>query len=201
MVRRVGSLGLAAVVTFGLFYLMHALVILTAQAQQTDFVSANIEFVRVPRDSEVQTKKKPDRPKAEQPPPPKIEAPRAKRPQLNDPNSSLGIPTPNFGKVSQDNPFGTMGAVPLVRIAPEYPRRAAQMGLGGWVLLEFDISPIGTTENVRVIDSEPPRTFDRAAIRAVQRFKYRPKVEDGKPLTQTGMQIVITFDPPKDSTQ
>ena len=87
-----------------------------------------------------------------------------------------------------------MDAVPLVRIQPEYPRRAAQLGLKGWVHLRFTVTTLGTVENVQVVDSDPPRTFDRAASRAVEKFKYRPKVVDGQPVEQHGVEIVITFD-------
>ena len=68
------------------------------------------------------------------------------------------------------------------------------MGLKGWVLVEFTVTTLGTTKDIRVADSEPKRTFDRSAMRAVKKFKYRPKVVDGKPVVQHGVQIVITFD-------
>jgi protein TonB len=45
-----------------------------------------------------------------------------------------------------------------------------------------------------VVDSEPPRVFDRAALRAVARWKYRPKVEDGAAVVRHGVMVVLTFE-------
>ena len=61
-----------------------------------------------------------------------------------------------------------------VRVEPVYPERAAQRGIEGFVLLEFHVDLTGTTSNVRVIDADPAGTFDREAIRAVERWVFRP---------------------------
>ncbi len=197
MVRRLGSGGLAVVVTFGLFWIMHYLVILKAQFKETNIQSANIDFVRVKEDTSANRKDRrlPEKVQQTKPPPaPKLNM-SANRPDLGDSSGPvIGIPSaditsgPALGAAVSD-----MDAVPLVRIAAEYPRRAAQLGLTGWVLLEFTVTTAGTTENIRVVDSEPPRTFDKSAMRAVKKFKYRPKVVDGQPVVQHGVQIVISY--------
>ncbi len=198
MVRRIGSAAIAVFVTFGLFWIMHWLVIMNAEYQKTDFQQINVDFVRVKEDSNANTKerKMPDKVQQNTPPPtPKINA-ATNRPDLGDTGGPvIGIPTsdisggPKLGAALSD-----MDAVPLVRIAPEYPRRAAQLNLKGWVLLEFTVTTAGATKDIRVVDAEPQRTFDRSASRAVAKFKYRPKVVDGQPVEQQGVQIVITFD-------
>jgi protein TonB len=48
-------------------------------------------------------------------------------------------------------------------------------GQEGWVLLEFDITEVGTVDNVKVIESEPRRVFDSSARRALLKWKYKPK--------------------------
>ena len=197
MVRRLGSGGMAVIITFGLFWIMHYLVILTAEAKETDIQSANIDFVRVKEDSAAARKDRrlPDKVQQNKPPPtPKVNL-SANRPNLDSGGPVIGIPSADIaGGPALGAALSDMDAVPLVRIAPEYPRRAAQLNLKGWVLLEFTVTTTGTTENIRVVDSEPPRTFDRAAMRAVKKFKYRPKVVDGRPVVQHGVQIVISFD-------
>jgi len=199
MVRRIGSGGVAVLVTFGLFWIMHALVILNAQFEETNIKSANIDFVRVKEDSNLNTKERrmPDKVQQNTPPPtPKVNM-SANRPDLGNAGGPvIGIPAAEIaGGPALGAALSDMDAVPLVRIAPEYPRRAAQLGLAGWVLLEFTVTTTGATQDVRVVDAEPERTFDRAAIKAVEKFKYRPKVVDGQPVVQHGVQIVISFDP------
>lgn len=85
-------------------------------------------------------------------------------------------------------------AMPVVRIPPHYPQRALRLGIEGWVLLEFTINAAGDVEGVRVVDSEPPDTFDRESIRAIQGWKYQPKVVNGRPIKQPGMREIIVFE-------
>jgi protein TonB len=66
-------------------------------------------------------------------------------------------------------------------------------GIEGWVLLEFAISPLGQAIEPSVIDADPKGTFDRAAINAVKRWKYRPMVENGKAAVRPGVRQLISF--------
>lgn len=196
--RRAASAALAVVVTFGLFYLMFVLSFLQAEPEATNFKTVNIDFVRQKDDSDANRKNRemPKKVAKNTPPPtPKLNM-SASRPNLGDAGGPvIGIPAADMAAGGGiGGALSDMDAVPLVRIQPEYPRRAAQLGLKGWVHLRFTVTTLGATENVSVVDSEPPRTFDRAAIRAVQKFKYRPKVVDGTPVIQNGVEVVITFD-------
>ena len=72
--------------------------------------------------------------------------------------------------------------IPLVRIAPQYPRNAARDGIEGWVKMEFTINKAGTVSDPKVLESKPRRVFDRAARRAILKWKFKPRVVDGKPV-------------------
>lgn len=199
--RRALSLAGAAVISFALLWLMHALIVGEAQRGRDEVRGTVVDFVRLKQESETETKRrtlpKKQIDQSRPPPVPDIRAARAARPELGDPTAGVvAIPAselatgPRAGAALSD-----MDAVPLVRIAPEYPARAAARGIGGWVLLEFTVTTAGATKDVRVADSEPPGTFDRVAIKAVERFKYRPKVVNGRPVEQHGVQVVLDFDP------
>lgn len=199
--RRALSLAGAAVISFALLWLMHALIAAEAQRGGDEVRGTVVDFVRLKQESETETKRrtlpKKQIDQSRPPPVPDIRAPRAPRPELGDPNAGVvAIPAaelaagPKAGAALSD-----MDAVPLVRIAPEYPARAASRGIGGWVLLEFSVTTAGSTKDVRVVDSDPPGTFDRVAVKAVERFKYRPKVVNGRPVEQHGVQVVLDFDP------
>jgi periplasmic protein TonB len=82
----------------------------------------------------------------------------------------------------------------LVRINPEYPSRARSRGVEGWVQIEFTITPAGTVKDPKVIDAEPKGLFERAALEAISRWKYNPKVEEGRPVERRGIQIVLRFE-------
>ncbi len=197
--RYVYALALGAAVTFGLFFLMQSLIAYGSARKQDEVMGRVIDFVMINKDSETQTKRRrPPRKLAEErpPEPPDLELSRARKPQNQNQNASFG--SFDFGDLSGQPHLGgapTDGDIlPLVRIEPRYPARALQREIEGWVLLEFSISPAGTVVNPFIVDSEPPRTFDRAALRAVSRWKYKPKVEDGTAVIRHGVQVVLTFE-------
>jgi protein TonB len=86
------------------------------------------------------------------------------------------------------------GAVPLVRVDPEYPPRARQRGIEGYVDVEFTITAVGTVSEAHVIRSEPALIFDRAAINAVRKYRYNPMIRNGVPVERAGERIRIRFE-------
>lgn len=82
---------------------------------------------------------------------------------------------------------------PIVRIEPKYPIQAARDGKEGWVELAFIINELGGVEDVDVINAEPKRVFDREAKRALRKWKYKPLVENGKPVKQYNMTVRLDF--------
>ncbi|WP_111977377.1 energy transducer TonB [Algibacillus agarilyticus] len=84
-------------------------------------------------------------------------------------------------------------ASPIVRVAPRYPMKAAQQGIEGWVKLRFSINKLGGVEDIDIIDSQPKRTFDREAQRALARWKYQPKILNGEAIKQTGLSVQLDF--------
>ena len=75
---------------------------------------------------------------------------------------------------------------------PEFPMRAAQRNMEGWVTVEFTISASGSVKDPKVIDSTSS-IFHRAALNAIRKWKYNPKIVDGKPEEQHGIQVTLDF--------
>jgi protein TonB len=188
---------LAAAVTCGLFWVMQRLIGVAGELTEATR-TAVVEFVRIKRDTQPEEKKRelPKRKPPEQPPPPPdIDFAR----NLN-PDEAVGqiSPVVDLGlSLADATNFGSGGAdrdvVPLVRVEPQYPMRAEQRGIEGWVELMFTISAAGTVENVVVTASHPGTVFDKAAIRAVQKWKYSPKVENGVPIERPGIRQRLKF--------
>ncbi len=82
--------------------------------------------------------------------------------------------------------------LPIVRVAPVYPARALSRGLEGYVDLEFTVTTAGTVRDPIVLFSTSS-LFERAAIRAVLKFKYKPRVVDGVPVDVPGVKTRISF--------
>ncbi len=83
--------------------------------------------------------------------------------------------------------------VPQFLVSPAYPRRAISLGIEGYVDVRFDITEIGTTENVQVMLAVPENIFDRAAVSAVQRWRYQPRMVEGHAKRYPGMTRRIVF--------
>jgi protein TonB len=91
----------------------------------------------------------------------------------------------------------TMGidreVTPLVRINPTYPPREQARGIEGWVLVQFSVTAAGTVRDAVVVESEPKSVFDAAALEAVGRWRYNPRVDRGIAVDRVGLQTVIRF--------
>ena len=73
------------------------------------------------------------------------------------------------------------------------PARAAQRNIEGWVLVEFSITALGTVKNAKVIQSEPGKIFNRSALKAVGKWKYKPRIEDGVAMETHGHRKRLKF--------
>lgn len=197
MLMRFGfAVALGAVATFGLFLLMQAL-IKSDKSPFDDGVSGKIvDFVRVEDDISIETKQRKPKP----PPPPDEPPPDMPRPDFDASEVSQGV---EFGAVDiqvEVDPGGTGGFssdgeyLPIVKVAPVYPRRAQTRGIEGYVLLEFVVTRTGGVRDPVVIESKPPGIFDRAAVNAALKFKYKPKVVNGEPIDVAGVRNRITFE-------
>ncbi|MDJ0653872.1 MAG: energy transducer TonB [Xanthomonadales bacterium] len=198
MVRSGIAFFLSIAVTFGLLFLMHILIATGQKAFSESKGGRIVDFVRVKRDETVERKKpKPKKPQQPEQPPPDMPQPQMDNMDMS--TETVGIApvsvdaninlTGNFGFGSADGEY-----LPIVKVAPVYPRRAQERGISGYVLLEFTVTKLGTVENPVVIEAEPPNIFNRAAIQAALKFKYKPRVVDGEPIAVHGVQNLIRFE-------
>ena len=82
------------------------------------------------------------------------------------------------------------GVVALVRVKPAYPARAASRHLEGWVKIQFTVSAAGTVTNPSVVSASPPGIFDEAALDAIRRWKFKPRLVNGVATTQQAVQTL-----------
>ncbi|MFT7687978.1 MAG: protein TonB [Candidatus Azotimanducaceae bacterium] len=204
------SVFVGAIVTFGLFYLMQSLIIGNHLALDEDSGGTIVDIVRVKKENDLQTKKR----KAKKPPPP--DEPPPDVPQVNlsvavdatafsmsGIDASAGIDIAGGGFGISDGEY-----LPIVKVQPQYPRRALSRGMTGWAIVEFTVSAQGTVKDTFVVSNcgwtkdksqgkcvdSPNTVFDKSAMRAAAKFKYKPKVIDGEPVETAGVQNKIIFE-------
>lgn len=181
-------------VTTALLYVMQFLIVtgeeIITETRQPHF----LDWVHVP---------KPPAPPIETPPPQKIDKPplppNTSFPESTD-NRGIGVEIPVAPPVPRGNGPTLTGIgsndgplINIIKVQPQYPVPATVRGLEGTVTVQFDVTPLGTIENVVVIESSNS-IFNRAAIEAAYRFKYKPRVVDGTRYGAKGLRQLFRFE-------
>ena len=192
---------LALACALGLFSLMYTVIHVGGHGVQKSESLQAIDFVRLRRDSQVESleRRKPPPPPPKPPPPPAKM--RVEAASVQSSGGGFAMPNVNLNaNVTGGTFLGQMGSggsamfdgdiIPLQRIPPQYPRDAARNGITGWVQLEVLVNPDGTVRSAKVLDAKPKGLFEAAAVQAVLRWKFKPKVVNGQPVEQKGAQKI-----------
>jgi protein TonB len=157
--------------------------------------ATRIEFSRMRRDTDVQTKR--DEKVEREKPPPTPEMPKMSFSTGGLDNNVATLAPVVDARGAMTRMTMTAGSdrdvIPLVRIAPDYPPRALSRGLEGWVRVQFTITPTGTVKDAIVVEAEPKQIFDDAALKSIARWRYNPRVEGGVAVERVGVQTIIRF--------
>jgi len=191
------SLGFGLLLVTAMFWLLHALISHGGAGAGKAETLATIDFVRLKKSFEIETR--------ERKPPPELPE-KQKAPEMPSQKMQMAGPVDNAVHiapmtvdrgVAQNTGFALSASdgeyLPIVKVAPMYPESAAARGLEGYVLLEFTVTETGATADPKVIESQPQGVFDEAAMKAVLKFKYKPRIENGKAQRVEHVRHVITF--------
>ena len=195
MTKVSASIAIGAAVTLAAFAFMDYLISSDERAPAEVKPPIEFEIMQDRPDSDVEVKPRqlpePPQPKA-QPPRPQSMTPA----EVAGPQIGIGGPEIEFDNTPVNTTFAAQqdtGATPIVRIDPKYPVDAARDGKEGWVEMSFSIDKAGNVIDAKVINAEPRRLFNREALRALKGWKYRPKIENGQAVVQSGLQVVLEF--------
>jgi len=183
------------VVTFALLWVMQILIATGKDALTNKRDFRFVDFVRIKRDEVINL----DEDKPEKPPEPEQQPPDMPQPELDQLNTSDTVNISfNRTGIELDPTRGNFSIVdgdylPIVKVAPIYPRRAQTRGLEGYCLLEFTVTRTGTVRDARAIECTSS-LFERASVNAAGKFKYKPRVVDGQEIEVPGVQHIIRFE-------
>jgi len=206
MVRVIIAVILGSFAAAGLLFLMQALVA-SGQTAITEQTTARIvDFVRVKREERLESKReKPDRPPNPDDAPPEAPQPSMDNAadlgdsaQIVEASHNAPVPvanvdiavSPGFG-ISAGSADGDY--LPIVKVAPVYPRRAVDRGIEGYVIVEFTVTKTGAVRDPRVVEYDPSTIFNKAALDAALKFKYKPRIVNGEAIEVHGVLNKITF--------
>jgi bla regulator protein BlaR1 len=89
--------------------------------------------------------------------------------------------------------------MPIVKVAPIYPPRAAARGLEGYVVISYTVTATGSVEDVSVVESSAT-LFEQPAIDSARKYKYQPRMIDGQAVEVAGVTTKIAFELADDDT-
>ncbi|BFM18473.1 energy transducer TonB [Maricurvus nonylphenolicus] len=196
-VARLGLAGVLAVaVTFGLLFLMHSLIEADRRAPE-EVEQKKVADIHMPERA-IETQydtAKPDKPEDPEEPPPEMPEPEFDTPDVSPDAMNMAAPriNPNLNVKGVGFGGGDGEYLPIVKVQPQYPRRALSRGIEGWVIVEFTVTTNGSVRDPVVVEAQPPNVFNRAAMKAALKFKYKPRVIDGEPVEVPGVRNKITF--------
>lgn len=187
-----------SVITVLLFTLMYIMVTAGGHGADKSKSMQTVDFIRLKKDSDLETRERrkpppPEKPK--EPPPPKMKVDTKPDPQRDTPDIPFKMNLamtgmsggPFIGNFTAGEISGDAELIPLVAIAPQYPRSAARDGIEGWVDVEITIGPDGMVKSARAVNAKPRGVFESAAVQAAFKSRFRPRVVDGKGVEAKGV--------------
>ena len=193
-VRIIVSVLLALPVVVGLFMVMHSLI-------DRDFKNPEVSNQKiadlVQPDEEIQLEtnsKKPEKVEDPEEPPPEIDMARIDLDMDTNvdniaPVAAIDISISTSGMSSGDGEY-----LPIVKVAPIYPRRAQTRGISGYCIVEYTVTTSGAIRDPVAVDCQPSGVFEKASVKASTKFKYKPRVVDGEAIEVAGVQNKFTYE-------
>ena len=192
-VRMLLSILLAIPVVVGLFMVMHSLI--DRNFENPEVKNSKIADLVQP-DEEIElesTTPKPDKVEDPEEPPPEMQMVQIDLNMDTDiensaPLASVDIQISTSGMSSGDGEY-----LPIVKVAPIYPRRAQTRGISGYCIVEYTVTTSGAIRDPVAVDCEPAGVFEKASVKAATKFKYKPRVVDGEAIEVAGVQNKFTY--------
>lgn len=181
-------------VALGLFFLMQSLILVDFQQEESS--GRKIADIVVPdREIEVNVAViKPEKVEDPEEPPPemiptKVDFEANMEVMNTAPAVGVSIDINSSGIATGDGEY-----LPIVKVAPIYPRRAQTRGITGYCIVEYTVTTSGAIRDPVAIDCSPSGVFERASVKASGKFKYKPRVVDGEPIEVAGVQNKFTYE-------
>lgn len=198
--RFIFSIFLAISIVFGIFWVLQSMINIASKPKASSESLQMVDFVRLKKETQLEKKErtKPKKPKPKkQPPKPKMKINKdvkvVKQPMKME-NFNLDIPLNLNAKSALGDAMVSAGSgvistnvVPVAKVDPIYPRKAKRLKKEGYVKLEFTITTTGTVKDIKVVEAKPEGLFESSAKRALSKWKFRPKKDEGKTVEQRAM--------------
>ena len=192
--RLISSAALALPVAIALFFVMLSLV--DRDWEQPDTKNRKVAEIITPEDT-LETnlaEAKPEKPDDPEEPPPDLEPIQFETQIDMNVANAAPITGVNLNLNASGMSSGDGEYLPIVKVAPIYPRRAQTRGISGYCIVEYTVTKSGSIRDPFAVDCQPKGIFERASLKASEKFKYKPRVVDGEPIEVAGVQNKFTYE-------
>jgi len=188
------GLPLAALVTFALFMLMHSLIFMADTPLDESGATKLADIFMPETDIDVNVKEaKPDKPEDPEEPPPDLPQPDFQDFDVQATAMNMSTPVNADINVDMNGASASDGEyLPIVKVAPIYPNRAATRGIEGYCIVSYTVTTTGATREPQITDC-PNSVFASASKKAALKFKYKPRIVDGVPVEVPGVRNKFTY--------
>lgn len=186
---------LALPVAGGLFFIMQYLIAM-ADPKIDDSKQRRLADIHMP-EREIETnlkEQKPDKVDDPEEPPPDLDTPDVDMDMDVEvvnvaPTAQVDVSISSSGMATGDGEY-----LPIVKVAPIYPRRAQSRGITGYCIVEYTVTTSGAIRDPKAVDCDPAGVFENASVKASLKFKYKPRVVDGVAIEVGGVQNKFTYE-------
>jgi len=195
MIARLGiSLTSGTIITFALLWLMQFLIATGKEALTDANEFRMLDFIRVRQEEMIEQKdRKPPKPPEVEEKPPEMPPPQLDSLDPTAPKINLGAIDVRFEIGLGGTDFNVDGEyLPIVRVEPMYPRRAQSRGIEGFCDMEFTVTQTGEVIDAVAINCSSS-VFENASVKAVLKWKYKPRVVNGEPIDSPGVRTRLTY--------
>ncbi len=193
IIRYASAVTSGTFVTLALFYVMQSLISIERFEPPPDRPRFGLEMWRTVKDTDVEIWEPEFFKELKKPVPVDPTGP-----ELTHTDTGTGLLIPTSEVEQPRKGIATLGIlldgplVAIVRVEPGYPPTASTRNLEGFVTVQFDVNADGTVTNVTVVESSS-KIFERAAIKAARKFRFKARVVDGVPQPSYGLQNRFVF--------
>lgn len=193
IIRYLSSAGIGILITTALLWTMNSLIDMAEPVETASRGHHFLPWVRLKTDTPVAVIEKA---------PQKVKEP-ASVPSHTPPSNAgettpigiSGSPTAPTGPLYQSGLPGNVdsGLISIINAQPDYPTAAIQKGIEGYVIVQFDVTAMGTVENVEVVETSNA-VLNKAAVKATYQSRYKPKTVDGVSYGSIGLRKLFRFE-------
>lgn len=180
-------------VVVGLFMVMHSLI--DRDFENPEESKTKIaDLVQPEEEIQLETSvPKPDKVEDPEEPPPEMDMVQLDLNMDTDIENSAPVAKVDVNISTSGMSSGDGEYLPIVKVAPIYPRRAQTRGISGYCIVEYTVTTSGAIRDPVAVDCEPAGVFEKASVKAAGKFKYKPRVVDGEAIEVAGVQNKFTY--------